>query len=96
MIADKAGVAPGMKLIAVNGRRYSPEVLMDALRESVNSKQPIELLLENDDYFKSYALEYHDGPRYPHLVRDESKPDTLSDIIKPKLTTPPPLEAKPD
>jgi predicted metalloprotease with PDZ domain len=88
MIADKAGMAPGMKIIAVNGRRFSDDVLMDALRESTASKQPIELLAENDDYFKTYSLDYHDGPRYPHLVRDESKPDVLSDIIKPKMTTP--------
>lgn len=95
MIADKAGIAPGMKIIAVNGRRFSTDVLMDALRESANTKQPIELLVENSEYFKTYPLDYHDGPRYPHLVRDESKPDVLSDIIKPKATPPPPLETKP-
>jgi hypothetical protein len=29
-------------------------------------------------------LDYHGGERYPHLVRDESKPDLLSDILKAK------------
>jgi hypothetical protein len=28
-------------------------------------------------------VDYHGGLRYAHLVRDESKPDYLSDILKP-------------
>ncbi|MGA9544221.1 MAG: M61 family peptidase [Candidatus Sulfotelmatobacter sp.] len=82
MPAALAGIGPGMKLIAVNGHRYSPEVLRDALREGKSSTAPLELLVENTDYFKTYALDYHDSERYPHLVRDESKPDLLSEIYK--------------
>jgi len=42
------------------------------------------LLVENTDYYKTYLLDYHGGERYPHLVRDESKADLLSDILKAK------------
>jgi hypothetical protein len=42
------------------------------------------LLVENTDYYKTYKLDYHGGEMYPHLVRDESKPDLLSDILKPR------------
>jgi predicted metalloprotease with PDZ domain len=84
MPAALAGIGPGMKLIAVNGRHYSPEVLRDALREGKSSTAPIELLVENTDYFNTYKLDYHAGERYPHLVRDESKPDLLSEIYKAK------------
>ncbi len=80
--AYKAGIGPGMKVIAVNGRRYSPEVLYDALRAGKNSAAPLELLVENGEYFAGYRLDYHDGPRYPHLVREASKPDLLSEITK--------------
>jgi predicted metalloprotease with PDZ domain len=82
--AAKAGIGPGMKVVAVNGRRFSGDVLRDALKAGRSSSDPLELLVENADYFKSYQLDYHDGERYPHLVRDASKPDLLSDIIKPK------------
>ena len=82
MPAALAGIGPGMKLIAVNGHQYSPEVLRDALRAGKSSTAPLELLVENTDYFKTYALDYHGGERYPHLVRDESKPDLLSEIYK--------------
>jgi hypothetical protein len=37
----------------------------------------------NGDRYQNFTLNYHDGEKYAHLVRDESKPDVLSDIIKP-------------
>jgi predicted metalloprotease with PDZ domain len=82
--AAQAGIGPGMKLVAVNGRRYTAEVLRDALRAGKSDTAPLELLVENTDYFKTYKLDYHGGERYPHLVRDESKPDLLSEIYKAK------------
>ena len=32
MLAAKAGIGPGMKVVAVNGRRFSPEILRDAIK----------------------------------------------------------------
>jgi predicted metalloprotease with PDZ domain len=82
MAAAKVGIGPGMKVIAVNGRRFSSEILRDALRASKTSKEPLQLLVENTEYYKTYKLDYHEGEKYPHLVRDESKPDMLGEIIK--------------
>ena len=73
-----------MKVIAVNGRRFSAEVLRDAIKSAKNSTATVDMLVENDEYFKTYKLDYHGGEKYPHLVRDESKPDLLSDIMKAK------------
>jgi predicted metalloprotease with PDZ domain len=84
MSAATAGIGPGMKLVAVNGRRFTTDVLRDALRAGKNSKEPLELLVENTEYYKTYKLDYHGGEKYPHLARDESKLDRLSDIIKPR------------
>jgi len=77
MPAAKAGIGPGMKVTGVNGRHFSPEVLRDALKGAKNSSVPIELLVENAEYYKVYKLDYHDGEKYPHLVRDQSKPCLL-------------------
>jgi predicted metalloprotease with PDZ domain len=82
MPAAKAGIGPGMKVVAVNGRRFSAEVLGDALKAAKTGSEPIELLVENTDYFKTFKIDYHGGEKYPHLVRDESKPDMLSDILR--------------
>jgi len=84
MPAAVAGIGPGMKLIAVNGRQYSPDVLRSALRAGKGGTAPLELLIENTDYYKTYKLDYHGGERYPHLVRDESKPDLLTQIYTAK------------
>jgi predicted metalloprotease with PDZ domain len=77
-----AGIGPGMKLVAVNGRAWSKEVLQDALRASRDSKQPIDLLVENAKFFKTYSVDYHDGVRNPHLERGGA-PDVLGEIVKP-------------
>ena len=83
-VAAKAGIGPGMKVVAVNGRRFSPEVLRDAIKSSKSTRDTIDLLVENTDYYKTYKLDYHDGEKYPHLVRDDSKTDLLGEILKAK------------
>jgi predicted metalloprotease with PDZ domain len=80
--AAHAGIGPGMKLVAVNGRKYMPEVLDSAIAAAKDSRKPIELLIENGDYFRLVSVPYFDGPRYPHLVRIEGKPDTLTEVLK--------------
>jgi hypothetical protein len=57
-------------------------VFRDALSAGKNSSQPLQLLIENTDYFRTFSLGYHGGEKYPHLVRDESKPDVLTDILR--------------
>src|ERR1700757_1183629 len=84
MTAAKAGMGPGMKVVAVNGRRFSPEVLHAAIKAAKSSSDPIELLVENTEYYKTFKLDYHEGEKYPHLVRDPSRPDLLGEIIQPK------------
>jgi predicted metalloprotease with PDZ domain len=84
MTAAKAGIGPGMKIVAVNGRRISAEVWRDAIRAAKTSPSPIELIVENTDYFRVVKLDYHGGQKYPHLVRDESKPDLLTEIYQAK------------
>jgi len=84
MPAAKAGIGPGMKLIAVNGRQFSADVLRDAIKAGKNGSSPLELLIENTEYYKTYKIDYHGGEKYPHLVRDDSKPDLLNDILKAK------------
>ena len=83
MAADKAGLAPSMKLVAINGRRWNSQLLRTAIASAATNSAPIELLVENEEYFKTYKVDYHGGERYPQLERDPAKPDVLSDIIKP-------------
>ncbi|HET7586666.1 MAG TPA: M61 family peptidase [Gammaproteobacteria bacterium] len=81
--AFKAGLGPGMEIQAVNGVKYSPDVLMRAIEDARNSKDPIELIVDNQGYLKTYSVDYHDGKRFPHLKRIEGKTDLLSQIFSP-------------
>ncbi len=85
--AYKAGLGPGMKLVAVNTRHFSPKVLDEALAATKKADQPIALLVEDGDFYKTYSLEYRGGARYAKLERLKGQPDLLSKILSP-LTGP--------
>ena len=77
-----AGLGPGMKLLAVNGRKWTPEVLRAAVKGAQGTNLPIELLVENAQFIRSYPVAYHDGEKHPHLERVAGKPDILGEISK--------------
>ena len=81
MPADKSGVAPGMKLVAVNGKKFSTNRLRDALADSIARKN-VELLFEEGDELRTISIPYAEGLRYLELVRLDGKPDVLGDILK--------------
>ena len=87
-VSDKAGLGPGMQMVAVNGRQYTASLLSDAITTAKDSKDPIELILVNTGYYKVVKIDYHDGLRFPHLERIQGTPDRLDDIVKP-MTQPP-------
>jgi len=80
--AFEAGVSSQMKIIGVNGRTFTQDLLSDAIKAAKDSSQPITLLVVVDDYIRTCTINYHGGPRYPHLVRDDSRPDYLDDLVK--------------
>jgi predicted metalloprotease with PDZ domain len=80
--AAKAGLAPGMKLLAVNGRRLTPEGLKGAVA-ATKSGGKLELLAESGDFFKTHSLDYKGGARYPRLERKGGAPDLLAEVVKP-------------
>ena len=87
-VSDKAGLGPGMQIVAVNGRQYAASLLGDAITGAKTSSAPIELIVVNTGYYKVVKLDYHDGLRFPHLERVQGTPDRLDEILKP-MTQPP-------
>jgi predicted metalloprotease with PDZ domain len=80
--AYNAGISSGMKVIGVNGRVYTHDLLEDAIAAAKDGTQPITLTYVTDDYIRTATIDYHQGARFPHLTRDDSKTDTLDDLIK--------------
>jgi len=95
--AARAGMAPGMKLIAVDGRLWSRDALDDALKASrpvapdslstaddgPRGRTSIELLAAQGDFVQSYRLEGLSGPKFSTLRRHPGAPDLLERILAP-------------
>ncbi len=87
-LSDKAGLAPGMKIIAVNGREFGPDILRMAVKDAKGTQAPIELIVENTGFFKVLKIDYHEGEKYPWLERVTSAPDRMDEILKPLAPAP--------
>ena len=86
MPGAEAGLAPGMRIISVNGRGFSAGALHEAIAEAKGTNKSITITADNGGFVLTYNLQYHGGERYPHLVRNTAQPDLLSDTLRP-LTT---------
>ena len=81
--ADKARVAPGAKILAVDGQIFSGETLRSAIQNAKGKTEPIHVLLQNDTFVTSADIDYHEGERYPVLERTQGAPAYLDDITHP-------------
>jgi predicted metalloprotease with PDZ domain len=87
--AWQAGLAPGMSVVAVNGRALSSDVWKSAIVDAQSSKTPIDLLVKQGDVYSHLQLDYHDGIKIPHLERIPGTTDMLSEIMKPRIAVSP-------
>jgi predicted metalloprotease with PDZ domain len=82
-LADKAGLAPGFQIVAVNGRGFTPGLLRQAIKDAVGSGPVIDLIVVNTGYYKLVKLDYHGGEKYPQFERVSNVPARLDDILQP-------------
>ena len=89
-LADEAKLAPGQKIIAVNGLIYKAsnedhhaDTLVNAIEAAKTGKDPIHFLVQSEQYITPVNIDYHDGMRYPAMVRVESAKDYLDEITAP-------------
>ena len=82
--AGRAGLSPASKIMGVNHRVYSTDLLRQALVNAESNGQPIELLTLTDGYYAEFQIDYHAGLRSPHLTRAAAKPDLLTAILRPR------------
>jgi predicted metalloprotease with PDZ domain len=82
--ADKSGMSPGINIVAVNGRKFSREIIHEALKSAKDNAAPIEFIIANGDFYSVIKVEYYGGEKYPYLERDNSRPDVLTSTISPQ------------
>ena len=80
--AFDAGLAPGDRIVSVNGQPFSREVIAAAIAAS--GKTPIELVYEADGRSVTTRLAYQGPLRYPRLERIPGSKDRLAELIAPR------------
>ncbi len=81
--AARAGVGVGDTIVAIDDREYAPAVFTDELETAQRSSAPMTLIVKRGGLFRTVAIDYHGGPKYPHLVRIDGTPDRLAAILAP-------------
>jgi predicted metalloprotease with PDZ domain len=94
--ADLGGIVPGMRLLAVSGREWSPGRFEQALREAQASSAPLDLMAAHAGEVRHCRIDHPGGVRHPHLERDDEHPDLLAEILRPLRSRPRTAEARDD
>ena len=82
-VAFRAGIGPGEKIVAVNDRSFVGQDACDAALRAARDGSPLRLLLTAGNVYRTVALPYTGGPRYPHLERIPNTDDVLGAIAAP-------------
>ena len=51
-----------------------------AIEAAKGAAEPIQLIVANGAQFRTFSVDYHGGLRYPHIEREEGRPDYLGEI----------------
>ena len=82
--AFRAGLAPGMTLVAVNQIAYKADRLKAAIGANTDGKALIELLVRDGDRFRTVRIDWRGGQRYPVLERIDGQADLLTVVMTPR------------
>lgn len=82
--AFNAGMTVGSEMLAVNGREFNPDRLKDAITAAKGTGQPVRLLVKSGDVLRTLDLDWHQGLRYPRLVKVGRGEGTLDALLAPR------------
>jgi predicted metalloprotease with PDZ domain len=82
--AFNAGLTVGTQVLAVNGREYSGDAIKDAITAAKGTNQPVKLLVKSGDLYRTVDLNWHDGLKYPRLVKTGKGEGTLDKLLAPR------------
>lgn len=82
--AFKAGLAPHMQIVSIDGESYSTTALRAAIARTHESGKPLQVRARADGSTELHTIDYRGGLKYPHLVREAAKPDYLKQILAPR------------
>jgi predicted metalloprotease with PDZ domain len=81
--AFNAGLTIGSQIVAVNGRSFDGDALKQAIKDAAKGGPAPQLLVHDGDLYRTVALDWHGGLRYPRLVKVVKGPGTLDALLAP-------------
>ncbi len=82
--AFNAGITVGSEIVAVNGRKYSGDALKSAITAAKGSAPSVKLLIKDGDVYRTVDLNWHEGLKYPRLVKTGKGAGTLDALLAPR------------
>jgi len=81
--AFKQGLDIGTTILAIDGMAYSDERMKAAVLRAKTGAEPIRLVVRSGDHVRDIAIDYHGGPRYPHLEKIGTGTGGLDRLLAP-------------
>ena len=82
--AFNAGITVGSTITAVNGRDFDGDALKEAIKAAQAGGPAPQLLVHDGDVYRTVALDWHGGLRYPHLEKVGKGEGTLDALLAPR------------
>ena len=82
--AFNAGLTVGSEILAVNGRDFDGDAIKAAIKAAANGGPAPQLLVHDGDVYKTVALDWHGGLRYPRPEKVGKGPGTLDALLAPR------------
>ncbi len=82
--AFNAGMTVGDQILAVNSRTFDSDALKQAIKSAAGKGRAVELLIKAGDLYRTVALDWHGGLRYPRLEKVGKGEGTLDALLAPR------------
>ena len=82
--AFDAGMTVSDVLVAVNGEAFTPDRLKAAIAAAKGTKTPVQLTVKEGERYRTVALDYHGGLRYPRLEKVGTGEGGLDRLLAPR------------
>jgi predicted metalloprotease with PDZ domain len=82
--AFNAGLTSAAEIIAVNGRVYSDEAMLDAISTAKGGSEPIRLIVKSGNRVREIPVAWNGGLRYPRLEKTASGDTSLDFLLRPR------------
>jgi predicted metalloprotease with PDZ domain len=82
--AFTAGLTSAAEIVAVNGRVYSDQAMLDAVSAAKGGNEPIRVIVRSGSRVREIPIMWNGGLRYPRLVKASAGDSSLDLLLRPR------------